>query len=56
MKGLQLGTINVTKEARGLQLGIVNVTKEMKGIQIGLINVITKGGWLIVLPGINGSF
>ena len=56
LKGVQFGTVNVANEARGFQLGIVNVAKEMKGIQIGVFNVIRKGGWLFVLPGINGSF
>lgn len=56
LTGLQLGAVNVGKQTRGLQLGVVNVTNDMKGIQIGLFNVIRKGGWLFVLPGINGSF
>jgi hypothetical protein len=39
-----------------LQLGFVNVTNEIRGIQIGAINVIKKGGWLVAIPLINGSF
>jgi hypothetical protein len=55
--GLQLGAFNVAEEIDGgVQLGVINVTREMKGLQIGLINVIEKGGWVMVLPLVNGSF
>ena len=55
--GLQLGVINVAGEIEaGVQLGVINVTREIKGLQFGLINVIEVGGWVTVLPLINGSF
>jgi hypothetical protein len=71
LKGLQYGTLNVTKgnftgwqwgfvnysgHAKGLMLGFINVADSMYGIQIGLVNVIKEGGMLPVFPIFNFSF
>jgi len=39
LRGVQLGSVNLTGDARGVQLGLVSVARENNGMQLGLINV-----------------
>lgn len=52
-----LGLNFASGTVRGCQIGLVNYAARMeKGLQIGFVNIIGEGGWLPVLPIVNGSF
>lgn len=54
---LVLGVNVAVGTVRGCQIGIANYAGLMNsGVQIGLVNVIVKGGFVPILPIINGSF
>ena len=54
---LIIGVNFASGKVRGCQIGLFNYAEEMEsGLQIGFVNVISRGGWLPVLPIVNGRF
>ena len=54
---LLLGVNFVGGAVKGCQVGILNFAGTMEyGVQIGAVNIIANGGWLPVLPVLNGRF